>query len=348
MIDDLVSINPIVDLGYDILISSEGGWILKDDLKVMPINRSDSKWMVDLKRLQCLSVSSSFENIKRKVIQLHERMGHAAPQVMSQALEYGSWSGTDVTSDQVKEVFKDYSCIVCAMCKRNRQPIPPSITDPMTTKIGELISGDIVGPISSTNKAGHKYFYLFVDRRTSFLHAFTAPTKDGFITALRTVYDFYLSHGHQMLGFRSDSENIMVYGDIPAFLDSKGVHQSHSLPYTHNQNLVERHVQTVTKMLSAMMHTQTLLDASWWDYALYHLIELKNNSPNKKTQGCTPLAMVKKKNPVDLNRAVLFTFGSPVLVKTPEQEKTWKFDARHDLGIYVGQGEDIVRGGLIY
>ena len=157
------------------------------------------------------------------------------------------------------------------MAKKNRAPIPKSITDPNDLKIGELVSGDIIGPIDPPSRDGTKYFFLFVDRRTSYYHAHTSRTKDGFITTLKLVYEDYASHGHKMLSFRSDSEQIMVVGDVAAFLASNGVDQQWSLPYQHHQNLVERHVQTISKAISTMMLEQNLLGSSFCEYALHYM-----------------------------------------------------------------------------
>ena len=189
---------------------------------------------------------------------------------------------------------------------------------------------------------------MFVDRRTSFLHTFTSKTKDGFITSLKNVYDFYHAHGHRVNNFRSDSESLFVYGNIPEFLESRGINQNFSLPYAHHQNLVERHVQTVVKTTSCLMHDQTLLGPSFWDYCLFHTVSLKNATPNSKTDGITPTQMVLNKPPIDLNRVFQFPFGSPVLIACPKIEKGWRFDLRNNLGIYLGNVDGSVNGGLVY
>jgi hypothetical protein len=147
------------------------------------------------------------------------------------------------------------------MAKRNRAPIPRSIHEPMSVPIGHLVSGDIIGPITPHARDGAKYFFLFVDRRTSYYHVFTSKTKDGFITSLKQVYDFYLVHGHKIINFRSDSEEIMVHGSVEEYLASNGVIQQLSLPYEHHQNLVERHVQIVGKAVTTVIHDQLLLAA---------------------------------------------------------------------------------------
>ena len=138
----------------------------------------------------------------------------------------------------------------------------------------------------------------------------------------------------------------MIYGNVPEFLISKSVQQDLSAPYAHHQNVVERHVQTIVKATAACLHEQVLLGPSFWDYALFHIVSLKNNTPNSKTDGISPKAIVEGTKGIDLNRVLLYPFGTPVAVKLPK--RTWLFDVKNEMGIYLGQPEGTLYGGLIY
>jgi hypothetical protein len=160
------------------------------------------------------------------------------------------------------------------------------------------------------------------------------------------VYDWYSSHGHTIKTFRSDSENILVHGDVASYLKSNAVNQQFSLPYAHYQNLVERHVQTIVNFVVAVLHDQQLLGDSFWDYCIFYVIVIKNNTPNTKTDGQTPLQMITGKAPVDLSREFPFAFGQPVAARVPK--RTWRFDLKSELGIYLGVSEGSIGGGLVY
>ena len=353
LVEDLISINPIMDLGYHIVLSKTGGWILTNEKqRVLPIARHDSKWIIDIEKLRTLSSSKnkntncmSATKINENIMSLHERMGHPPINVMFEALDKGSWLSTDVTSADLRSIH-DLTCIPCIMGKRNKTPIARQLTNPKDVPIGHLISGDIVGPITPASFNGDKYFYIFVDRRTSHLHVFTSKTKDGFITSLKSVYSYYVSKGFEVKGFRSDSENIMVYGDVQKFLDDNHIDHTLSLPYAHFQNLVERHVQTVVKGVTTLMHSQHFLNASFWNYALFHYVSLKNDTPNVKTNGLTPRFMIEGGTPVDLSRKYCLPFGSPCVSTNPA--RTWRFDTRRDIGIYVGHPSGSVNGAMVY
>ena len=342
-------------MGYDILFSKGGGWILDDTIKVIPILRDNQKWTVDLEKLkllqankksatQCLLVNKN--EIHKAVYNLHKRMGHPSPKQKSEAVQSGVWI-TDVSSKQIQDVMSHKPCPVCIMGKRNHTPVPRAKKDITTIAIADVISGDIVGPIFPPTRTGHRYFFLFVDRRTSFLHVFTSPSKDGFITSLKQVYEDYKMKGHTIKGFRSDSENIMIEGKVEEFINSQNVTPTHSLPYEHYQNLVERHVQTVVKLVATILHDQQLLNASFWDYALFHAIQTWNHTPNTKTAGNSPYRMINNTTQaLNVQRDFVLPFGTPVAVRNPKP--TWRFDTKRDLGVFLGPISGSKSGGLVY
>ena len=51
---------------------------------------------------------------------------------------------------------------------------------------------------------------------------------------------------------------------------------------------------------------------------------------------------------LDLSVHFLLAFGEVVTVRIPAPDKTWKFDARRDVGIYLGDADDTKRGCLVY
>jgi len=293
--------------------------------------------------------SCNLASSTHQVLRLHERMGHASTEMMCQAIQNGAWRNTRLTPKQVRNSMKKDICIPCTLSKKNK----PHTRDPpgdhhASINVGELISGDIIGKIDPPTRHGDVYFFLFADAKTGFLCAYTSKTKDGFVSALRMTLDLFRGYGHQVKYFRSDSETIMRNGDVIRLLRDPiyNVKSEYSLPYAHYQNLVERHVQTVTKSVSTLLHGQAFLSAKFWDYALYYTIDHRNATPNTKTRGRTPRQLVTGENYIDLDRQFLFTFGEPVIVKSTD--RNWKFDVKNDIGIYLGAPDNVINGGWIY
>jgi hypothetical protein len=351
--DDLVAIHPIVDAGYDIHFSSKGGMVNKpSDGHSFPILRDGLKWMINLEELKEIKIKRkpiycNTVSIANQVLRLHERMGHPATEAMCTAISFGAWKNTKITAEQVRRVMKQNSCLPCLLAKKNKPVIPhPEKNNLSDLKIGELLSGDIIGKIQPATRDGDIYFYLFVDKRSGYMRAYTSKTKDGFVTALGNAISYFEDFGHKVKAFRSDSEQIMKWGPVKQLLESKGVQMQQSLPYAHYQNLVERYVQTIVKAVSTVLHGQSLLKANLWDHALFYVINCKNSTPNSKTGRETPSQMVTGIKHLDLQRENLFSFGELVIVRNIE--RTWKFDLKNDVALYLGHPKGTVNGGTVY
>jgi hypothetical protein len=83
-----------------------------------------------------------------------------------------------------------------------------------------------------------------------------------------------------------------------------------------------------------------------WDYALFYVVNCKNSTPNSKTGRETPSQMVTGAKHFDLQRENLFSFGELVIVRSTE--KTWKFDLKNDVTLYLGHPKGTVNGGTVY
>ena len=101
-------------------------------------------------------------------------------------------------------------------------------TELTNLQVGELISGDIIGKIQPPTRDGNIYFYLFVDKKTGNMKAYTAKTKDGFVTALEDVINHFQKYGHKVKSFRSDSEQIMKCGPVKQLLENNGIQYEYS------------------------------------------------------------------------------------------------------------------------
>jgi len=180
LIEDLISINPIVDLGYEVTFEpyDSGGVISKDGVDLIRLHRRSSKWLIDMNSLNCLVTGVDKDGVLTRVLSLHKRMGHASSKNMQSAIALDTWTNAGVTANEIRAVMDANPCPICLLAKKNRLPIPQSLTDPKEVPIGHLISGDIIGPIKPEAGDGAKYFFLFVDRRTSLYHVFTSKSTN--------------------------------------------------------------------------------------------------------------------------------------------------------------------------
>jgi hypothetical protein len=52
---------------------------------------------------------------------------------------------------------------------------------------------------------------------------YTARTKDGFVSALEDVINYFAVQGHEVKLFRTASEQIMKWGPVKKFINKKGI-----------------------------------------------------------------------------------------------------------------------------
>jgi len=100
------------------------------------------------------------------------------------------------------------------------------------------------------------------------------------------------------------------------------------------------------KAVLTNLHGQSLLKAKMWDYALFFVVNSKNSTPNSKTGRETPSQMVTGVKHFDLHRENLFSFGELVIVRSTG--KTWNFDLKNDVALYLGHPKGTVNGGTVY
>jgi hypothetical protein len=84
-------------------------------------------------------------------------------------------------------------------------------SNPLHLQVGELISGDIIEKIQPPTRDDDVCFFCFVDKKTGYVRAYTAKTKDGFVTALEDVINNFRNYGHQVKFLRSDLEQIIKW-----------------------------------------------------------------------------------------------------------------------------------------
>ena len=371
LLENLVSPNPLVDSGHIITLHKNGGIIQHPHTgRAARIMRDGPRWKVWLHDIKTLSDNNNDLNIntianlnaysrttrtislseRKKIIDLHERLAHASVDAMCNAVSGSkpTWRQNPksiITASTIRKVFKEYNCIDCTLAKRNIAS--PSVNEKTQYSPGETVSVDPVGPINPPTKEGYKYFILFKCVSTGYLHAFAVKSKDCFLRCLTEVVDWYKARGYSPRILRSDNDTVILSQETQNYLVKSEIIHQLSAPYRHFQNAVEREVQTVTKGVSLLLHSQPWLPARLWHLALFHYVRCRNNTPNVHNKYKTPSHVINV-TATDLTNCFSFTFGDVVAVRIPKELRTWKFDLRNDVGIYVGQPEGSVDTHHVY
>ena len=374
--DDLVSANPLVDKGYTITLDKDGGFIYNPSNNVSAeITRDGPSWKVWLTDIESLGIdgvdtnlsSCSDENVlfsfrakatlltskeKDWIIDLHESMGHPDSETMCNAIsgKRPTWKLSKhraVTAAQIRKVFKDYVCLHCVLAKRNLSPPSKPSGDRDKLAPGHTISTDLVGEITPPTHQGHRWFIVFKCVSTGYVHVRTVKQKNEFFFSLKEVVGWYKARGFEPKILRTDDDVVEINAQVDAFLVEARMTRQTSAPYRQFQNAVEREVQTLVKGVTTLLHSQPWLRADQWDLALFHYVACRNNTPNVHNKFKSPSHRINGK-PTNLDNTFNFSFGDLVAVGIPKKLRTWKFDLRNDMGIYVGQCEGSVDTHFVY
>ncbi len=255
LIEDLCSLNPLVESGHSVVLHSQGGNITHNSTgRSVSLRRDGLRWKVMLSDLVDLTVRTTQSQAdsntiptavslysgtitklnaseRMAIIELHERMGHPDVGAMCKAIsgQRPSWkTKLPINPAQLRKVFREYECVHCVLAKRNIEG-PQDLEGRNAAMFsGELIAGDPVGPIHPPTRDGHIWFFLFKCLKTGMPHVYTGKTRDGFYTAFEQVVSYYHARGHRPRILRSDNDTVIDCAEMQAFLVKHQMIHQHS------------------------------------------------------------------------------------------------------------------------
>ena len=370
--ENLVSLSDLTAKGSTVKLSNLGGVISNPvNEKKIHMIKDYGTWRLKLDDLAAYGHEqedqvNAFYSVLPKTkaerfISLHERLGHQPAKVLAEMLDEDNpvCIRAGMTAREVKDIGGKYTCVACMLSKRKSQSVAFNLKNPegfqeeissKTATPGQIISLDPVGPISPKSIGGFSLMWSVYDVGSSYQWVYFSKSKDAavVIQILQLVISDLLFFGKILKVVRSDAEEIFSSREVISFLQSKGVKSQFSIPYQHYQNRVERAIQDLVRGVSTLLHSQRFLPASCWEYAAKHMVKILRYVPTKKTKPDNTPSRLMGAGDLDLSVRFLFTFGDVVAVRIPLPDKTWKFDARRDVGIYLGEADDTKRGCLVY
>ena len=116
---------------------------------------------------------------------------------------------------------------------------------------GELISANPSGGINPESLDKDILFFLFTCKATGYLWSIpsNSKTSSAFLEALIIVNNFINTYQFKIKILQTDSENNL----------KNQIQHITSTPNQHYQNLIERHMQTVIKGISTILHSKSFL-----------------------------------------------------------------------------------------
>ena len=213
---------------------------------------------------------------------LHHRLGHT---------NYGRCKQL-FTLLTGKRSSREEWCCSCAMTKVHRIPFPKQARH-IATRPLERVSTDVCGPFATRSINHERYFCVFIDHFTNYVHVALMKHKrdfedvfEAFFHAAQAIHQpLTLTHLH--------SDNAMDTTQMRKFCAANGVTQVLTPPYSSASNgRAERCIRTITEAAQAMRY-HSGLPPSYWAFAALAAAHTLNHIPRTFTAGARAPAPIE-------------------------------------------------------
>ena len=281
--------------------------------------------------------TAAYGNIPKKeeyqTLQLwHHRLGHLHLDMIKKMAQNGAVTGLHLTTQTSPEL-----CPACQFGKMQRQSFPANHFRTYASSPGDLIHGDICGPVSLPFKGGSLYFVLYQDDATGYRFVFCINRKSEALTCFQQVFKTILRDtGRTISALRTDRGGEFTSKAFSTYLSDNNIRMELTTSYTPEQNsVVERANRTIMEgVRSSLYHSQ--LPLSFWAEAVVYIVYTLNRTCSRVHGIHTPFELYTGIKP---SLSHLRPFGCPVYVYIPDQLRK-KLDAKSRRGIFLGYSEE--------
>ena len=262
----------------------------------------------------------------------HHRLGHLNFDMIKKMANSGAVTGIHLTT-QVPTTL----CSTCQFGKMKRQLFPENHFRTYATFPGDLIHGDICGPMSQPSKGSSLYFVLYQDDSTGYRFVFCITRKSEALTCFKQVFKTILRDtGHIISTLRTDRGGEFCSKAFLAYLSENNIRRQLTTSYTPEQNAVaERANRTIMEgVCSSLYHSQ--LPMSLWAEVVVYIVYTLNRTCFRVHGDLTPFELYTGIKP---SVSHLRPFGCPVFIHIPTHLRK-KLDAKSRQGTFVGYFEE--------
>lgn len=202
--------------------------------------------------------------------QAHKRFGHASIERLKHTPQ--STDGIEITEQE------PYFCESCALGKTRRQPFPHE-RQSRPTRIFEVVSSDLKGPILVPSKDGHRYYITFNCLHSTWCWITFLKQKSAeevLEATKRFITDAQAETGNRLAIFLSDNGSEYVNKEMRMFLLQKNIKHQRTVPYSPQQNgLAELRNQTIMAMARCIL-MESNLPYEYWPFAVSYAVYTLN------------------------------------------------------------------------
>ncbi|CAB1104474.1 unnamed protein product [Ectocarpus sp. CCAP 1310/34] len=211
----------------------------------------------------------------------HKGLGHPSVQVLEKLAR------ADGSEVHLHDSFS--ACDTCHVnkCVQNNHPktvISDNITQPL-----QVVSTDLIGPISLPALGGYSYISKFNDYITRLNAVYFIAYKDeALLPFVNFTQDVAIPSGLRIQRLHSDNRKEYVNSAFRNYCKTTGAVQTFTSPHTPQQNgISERDGRTILNMTRCILNEARLPKILWGEIAATSVF-LINRLPHKALQGDTP------------------------------------------------------------
>jgi hypothetical protein len=162
-----------------------------------------------------------------------------------------------------------------------------------TTKAGEIIHSDVVGPFPDSY-SGARYFVTFIHEWSRFIVANPICTKGEVLKCFKT-FEAHFEKQYEASIKSIHSDNGGEYTPVQQYAEQKGIRVTRAAPYTPQSNgIAERTNRTLVEATRTTLK-QSGITKEFWAESLANAVTVQNCIP--KRNGVSPYEMLNKKCP---------------------------------------------------
>jgi transposase InsO family protein len=225
--------------------------------------------------------------------QWHRCFGH----ISISALECLDWKNmvNGLSIDQSSIASK--SCDACIQAKQAWKSYPQEAKHRSQTP-GERVMSDVWGPAEKESIGKWKYYILFTDDCTRYVHVLSLKDKgQAFDHIKEHIAQIKRHYGRVPKWLRFDNGKELVNDKLRKLAMEEGIIIETSAPYSPSQNgVAERFNRTLLELARAMLISKDL-PIFLWDEAVAHAAYLQNRAPTRALNGKTPYEAWHKSKP---------------------------------------------------
>ena len=218
-------------------------------------------------------------------------------------------------------------CPICQLANSKRRSMKGQLEEPKSP--GELVSADLVGPLSITGRGSMRYILTLIDHKSRMLWTYALSSKSQAAqSVIEWIKYFQKQTGLKVQKLRSDQGS--EFNVIRGFLDQNGIEWLRIPAHTPELNAVVEVAQRTLLMRIRALLIQANLKGSFWTEALIAARNIMNSSPHTALNGDSPFFTLNGIQP-DLKH--LRAFGSLCYVRELTHQK--KLDHRSHVCILL-------------